>query len=80
MGIKFDYDKPVTNCPACGSTDLSVVMRYLVKNDEPVLEEGVHCNKCGFGFSGTVDKSGKVLDQQIYQAPMDVEKTDDHIE
>lgn len=77
MGIKFDYDKPVTNCPACGSTDLSVVMRYLVKNDEPVLEEGVHCNKCGFGFSGTIAKNGDVLEEHIYQAPMNEGKTDE---
>jgi C4-type Zn-finger protein len=54
MNKKFDYDKPVMNCPACKSRDLSVVMRYLEKENGPVLEEGVHCNNCGFSFAGTI--------------------------
>ena len=77
MPKKFDYDKPVTNCPACHSTDLCVVMRYLEKDGQPILEEGVHCNKCGFGFSGTITESGDVLEEHIYQAPMDEVKSDE---
>jgi predicted Zn-ribbon and HTH transcriptional regulator len=54
MPEKFDYDKPVTNCPACKSEDLEVVMRYLEKDGQAYLEEGVHCRTCDFSFSGII--------------------------
>lgn len=64
MSIKFDYDKPVTNCPACKSEDLEVVMRYLEKDGQAYLEEGVHCKACDFSFSGRIDDERKKSEEE----------------